>query len=528
MLRRMSAPPRLASRFARILWWSVAGLALLLLTLWTVAYFALGATPVREGLVAALGLPEAVSVGALRWGPAPDTVAMGDVRVRRGDQVVLRVATAWADVELGALISGELVVDRVEAVIDGVEVVQDADGAFPLVAALTPKAKPPAVAGAAKKDKARLEVKALVVDVGAVWIDVADAQAEVRGLRIEGALDRDGGARFEARTGPCHASWNKGRRVIGFRECRVASRVDGQRLTVESLSLAQEEIVLEADAELDLKSLVGQWRAYGDLGPAEAAAIAGPSFPAGFAFDGLALTTDGGTAKGTLGQLMAAHWTSGPLSADHLALGSIAFTAEPGLLVPELAVTVDGIAAARLEGLGWGFEGVWLPRAEGDLEKKLVAATSGSAADWTMPSGHVGPIALSASAELKLTGGVIDVVVLPPEGIVRALGTLKSSPLTKRTSFVANLAFAGVTGPLAEALAHDVDVEQRAALGEPLAGTAEVDVEVDREDRFAPWVATLEWALGRLDGKIALSWDGYGWGAPTPEDAQAPDVEEEP
>lgn len=524
MLRRMSAPQPIVSRLARMLAWTVGGLLLLGLTLWTLAYFALGATPVRAALVEALGLPEGVSVGAVRWGPAPDRVALGDVRVRAGGQEVMGVSTVWADVELAPLLDGDMVVEAVEVEIDRIDAVRGEDGQIPLVAALTPK-KPAAGAGGPKKEKARLEVKRIAVAVGAIWVDVGEAQVDVRALRMEGALDAAGGLRFEARTGPCHASWNKGRRVIGFRECRVASSVDGSRLTVGSVSLAQEEVVLEAHGEVDLTTQVGHWSAFGDLGPAEAAAFLGAGFPGGLAFDGLELMTEGGKMKGALGQVMAPRWASGPVTADHVAIGAVEFAAEPGLLVPELDVVVAGIAAARMEGLGWTVEGLWLGRAEGDLDKKLHAAAVGAAADWILPSGHVGPVELSATAELKLTGGTMTVAVTPRDGVVEALGTLKSSPLTKRTSFVANLGFAGVTGPLAEALAHDVSVEQRAALGEPLAGTGEVDVDVSREDKLAPWVATLEWALGRLEGKTVLSWDGYAWGAPSPDEVEP--VEEE-
>ena len=76
-------------------------------------------------------------------------------------------------------------------------------------------------------------------------------------------------------------------------------------------------------------------------GPEIADAALSGSFPAGFDFDGLALTIDAEHVAGSLGIIFAPRWSAGPFSADHVALTIAGVNAEPGLLVPELDVTLD-------------------------------------------------------------------------------------------------------------------------------------------------------------------------------------------
>lgn len=500
------------------------GLALAALTLWTAVYFWLGSSPGRAQLLSLADLPAGVSVRAVRWGPAPDSLALGALTVSDPTgRELAHVTSASFDLGLSALLGGELVVDRAELALSHLTLATTDDGALDLVAALRPP-RPPAVATATRKAPARTPtLDAVHIHVAEVWLDLPGLQAHLRDLRLAGALPAaPAGAppagELDLVASACHATWNKARRQVGFDECRVAASVDGHDLTVRSLTLRQREEVLMAQGHITTTtaSTTSRWRAWGRLGRHEADQLLPGSFPLGFDFDGLDLATDGPNLSGSLATLVAPRWSAGPLSADHVALAIARFTAAPGLLVPEMDLAVDHLAAARLEGLDWSFEGLYVPSLTGDLQKRLLAEAAGWSSSWTLPTGTVGPVDLTLAADLKLTGGRLEATVETPVGHVLALGTLKSSPLTKRTSFVADLRFRDVAGPLADALLHDLDDDQRAALGPTPRGTAELDVDVDRADRFSPWQTELEWALGRLDSAhatppTAFDWDGYAW-----------------
>jgi len=524
--------------------WTLVGAALLLMTLWSGAYFWLGSSAGQAQLTRMASMPAGLSVGAVRWGPTWDEVAVGDVHVAARGRELLRVDSARVDLGLGDLLAGDIVIDSLEVAVAHVEATADEDGTIDLVAALIPP-KQPSVAGqpsVAKAPAKPIIVKALRIDVGEVWVDVGGAQVHVRDVAITGAIHPDGkaAAQMAVATGPCHALWNKGRRYLGFDACRVVTNAEGLHFEVTALELAQhEQQVLALTGVVDLAGDKphSHWRGWGSLGAFEANALAPGSFPGGIDFDGLDIDIKGGHVLGSLGQVVAPMWAAGPFSADHVAFGVDHFSAEPGLLVPSLQLTVAGLSAARLEGLGWGLEGVWFPRASADLDRKLVAEMAGWSSAWTLPNGLVGPVDLRLSTTLKLTGGPLEADVETAYGTVHAVGNLKSSPLTKRTNFVANLAFSEVQGPLAEALLHDLSDDQKKALGERPRGELELEVEVDREDRFSPWVTTLEWALGRLDGRgcdrvmgpcVAFEWDGYGWGVADRAGANAPTPEETP
>lgn len=520
------------ARVLRGVGWVVAGLALTLLTAWAGAYFALGSSPGRAwlGELAAEALPRSVNVGLVKWGPSPGEVAIGELVVRApAGRELLAMRSASAAVSLGALLDGEVVVDRLEVELTRVEAAAGEEGRIDLAEALRPPKVATAVGAGPPKATKQPEIKALNVVVHELWLDLGGEQVHVRDLGLAGALHANGAGAFEVRSGPCHAAWNKLRRVVGFTGCRLTMSVEGQRAVVEALSLGREDgEVLAMRGWMDMSGEPrGSWTATGTLGPDDTGALMPAMFPAGLAFDGLALELVGSRLSGRLGQVFAERWVSGPLSADHASFGVPSFTAEPGLLVPEMTLVVEGLSAARLEGLDWRLEGLWIPGATGKLDRKLVVDANGWGSQWTLPTGEVGPVDIEVTALLKLTGGQLIAQVQSELGVVEALGTLKSSPLTKHTDFIANVAFTGARGPLAAAFMHELDDAQRTALGEPIAGAVELDVEVDRKDRLGPFTTTLEWALGRLDGKVSLEWDGYGWGAPPPPDPEAdPDADE--
>ena len=521
------------TRALRGVGWVVAGLVLTLATAWTSAYFALGSSPGRAwlGELAADALPQSVSVGLVKWGPWPGEVAAGELVVRApAGRELLAMRSASAAVALGALVDGEVVVDRLEIELTRIEAAAQEEGRIDLAEALLPPKVATATGAGSARAKKRPEVKALTVMVHELWLDLGGEQVHVRDLGITGALHANGAGAFEVRSGPCHAAWNKLRRALGFSECRLTMSVEGQRAVVEALSLRRDDgEVLAMNGWMDMSGEPrGSWIATGTLGPEDAGALMPGMFPAGLAFDGLALELGGDQLSGRLGQVHAARWVSGPLSADHASFGVPDFTAEPGRLVPEMTLVIEGLSAARLEGLDWRLEGLWIPVAVAKLDRKLVVDANGWGSQWILPTGVVGPIDIEITTLLKLTGGQLIAQVQSELGTVEALGTLKSSPLTKHTDFIANVAFAHARGPLAAAFMHELDDAQRTALGEPIAGAVELDVEVDRKDRLGPFTTTLEWALGRLDGKVSLEWDGYGWGAPPPTPAPGadPDADE--
>lgn len=525
-MSRSPPPSSPLSRWLRRLTWLLGGLALAATTLWTGAYFWLGSSPGRAQLLSLAKLPHGVTVGAVRWGPAPDEIALGDLSVRDPHgRTVARIASASADLGLGALLGGEVVVDALEVEVSHVEAVADDEGRVDLIAALTPPppAAPTVAGGPAAEPRPKPRISSAVIYVGAVWIDLAGLQADVRDLRLRGSLAGSAGTgELEIVGRGCEATWNKARRRVGFDECRVSLSVDGPEVVVSALELKHHEEVLSLEGSISFGDQPSsRWRGWGRLGPREADALLPGPFPAGFDFAGLELVIDSEQIVGRLGVLMAPRWSSGPFSADHVALSIAHADAKPKRLIPELEMSLDGLAAARLEGLGWSFEGLWAPYLVGDLQRRLDAAASGWAASWTLPTGEVGPVDIRLMTGLKLTGGRIDAQVETAQGTVAAVGTLKSSPLTKRTSFVAELGFQDVSGALGKALLHDLSSEQLAALGEMPFGSAELDVEVDREDREAPWETTLEWALGHLESsreeaRATLEWDGYAWDVATP------------
>lgn len=521
------------ARVVRGLGWVVGGLALTLLTAWVGAYFWLGSGPGRAflGELASGSLPDAVSLGLVKWGPWPGELAAGELVVRdAAGRALLTMGSASAEVGLGALVDGQVVIDRLEVDIARIEARRDAEGRVDLAAALAPPKVATAAAGAAPRARKPPVIEAMRVRVGELWIDLGTEQVHVRDLGIGGALHADGSLAVAVGSGSCHAAWNKLRRSVGFSECRLAADVVGRRAEVTALELTQGgDIVLALQGWMDVGATPrGRWTGHGALGADEAGALVPGMFPLGVGFDGLALELAGSELTGSIGQLFADRWVSGPLWAEHVSLAVPALSAEPGLLVPEMTLAVEHLAMARLEGLDWRLEGVWIPRATGALDRKLLVDAAGWSSAWTMPSGEVGPVDLLISTEMKLTGGRLVAQVRSALGLVEAIGTLKTSPLTKKTDFVAQIAFAEARGPLAAAFMHELDDAQREALGEPIAGAVEIDVEVDRKERLGPWHTELEWALGRLEGKTTLEWDGYGWGAPAeaaPVEAPAPDEE---
>ncbi len=513
-------------RWASFPLWTLGGIALFVLTVWSVAYFGLASSDGRAMLLETAELPAGVSVGLVRWGPAWDEVVVGDVRVvdvSDRSRELLHVHAASLDIGLGALLGGDIVIDELTVDVARVEA-RERNGEVDLVAIVSPPKAPTTASAGPKVPGKQPVIDHFHAHIDEVFVAGGGAYSHLRDVGIVGRLiGPDSSATVGV--GAVHVAWDKWRRNVAFADVNGRANIEqngvrvGLRLGPEAdpSMLIEGDIIGEGD---DARSL---WRGWGSVDGRTANALVG-GFPLGFDFDGLEIATAGKRLTGSLGLLVVPYWEAGPFSGEHIALGIAGFAIEPALLVPKAELTITGLAAAYFNGLDWSFAGLWMPAVQADLDKKLLVTMAGATSSWTLPQGEVGGVDLRIATELKLSGGPIEVQLETPLGLVLATGNLKSSVLTKRTDFIVDARFAGVRGPLAQALLHDLDDERRKALGEGPSGSVEFEVEVEREDRFSPWVTELEWALGRLDSAlcdriepcVSFEWDGYGWGAPAP------------
>ena len=300
------------------------------------------------------------------------------------------------------------------------------------------------------------------------------------------------------------------------------------------------------------------------LGPADAAALVPDTFPAGLDILGLELevhsaapaapttpsaptlppearatspdapTTPavGQRISGRLGHLRAPAWRVSAFSADHLELSLHAFEVELDRLIPRVVMDFGHLAAARLFGLGWNLEGLYLPGGHLDFTHRLqLALGPGKVFGWTLgpsddPEGAPGPndplsADLALTADLGLTGGPIHARLGGDFGILDAIGRLKLSPLTGRTGFNTTVSFADLAGPPLTALAHDLgqlgaDALARLEAARP-DGHAVFELEVERDRKTLAWESVITWDEGSfvIPGWLLL-WDGDAWAETVP------------
>lgn len=514
---RMSLP-----RFARGLMKVVAGLALAAVTLYVGGYLALASTPGRAWLASmvadALG-PTRVraTIGVAQWGPAPGSLWAADARVELPIAVAegarLAVRVGLPDLELEA----------VEVAIDDVAIRLPEAGAPIAAAGAT------GTGGGGRKN--RPTIPDVRVAVRHLELTGPGVQADVRDVDVRGSVGE--ALELTIGSGPCHVAWMNGRRVSGFDACRVArARLVGSEVEIGGLVLARgstqvadvrgratlgkaPEVHLEAD--LDLAS----W---------DAAALAGDQLPEGLVAQGVRLDVVGDLYRGSVAALTAPRYHNGPFDAELVAVAIPTFTGAPGLVLPQVAVTLTGLVAAHAQAFDWSVDGVSAPYLSFDLEKKLVGALPGvRIARWTAPSGVIEDLAIDADMAIGLSGGSVTGLVTTPFGTIEATGHLKKSPITKRATFVSEGAFADLGGPLAALVLHDLDDTQRRALGEPIGGSYALAVDVTHEERYDPYELELSWDETELRGKVALSWDGSSWSEPAsqttgePHDAPTPE-----
>ncbi|MCC6621268.1 MAG: hypothetical protein IT385_08435 [Deltaproteobacteria bacterium] len=517
------AKPRL-TRALRVAAKVLGLVALALMTLYVGAYFALASTPGRELLRGVVGdalrrTDPAVTVAEARWGPAPGALwASG---------ITLATPVGRAEVSLvrARVAVPSMAPEAVEVWIDKLAVTLP-----------PPEATPPVVAAATPSGARR--ANAVVVPDVRVFVDEVDLVTPgeaFHALRVEARGAIGAAHAIEIRTGTCHASWMRGRRVSGWDRCELHARTDGKRAFEDlRVVLARgDQTVLDARGRAILpgnkdEDLIVDVVADLDLGPWDATVLAGDQLPDGLVAQGVEVHVADGLVRGSVAALHAPRVVNGPMSAELVSLEVPRYEGEPGLIVPRVALVVSGLVGARVDAIDWSVEGVSAPWLDLALEKKLVGQLPGVTIDrWSFPGGATGPLASDVDVAIGISGGSVGGLVTTPDGVFLANGRLKKSPITKRSSFVATASFEGLRGPLVDLVTHDLGAAERALLGaadarpEPLAGGFELAVELDRASRWDPWVVELEWDASELVGRTRLVWDGSSW----VEEAAAPEPE---
>jgi len=504
-----------SSRALRIVVGVVVGLVLATTTLYLGAYFALASTPGRTALKAAVmaELERAgvrASVADVRWGPAPGALWA------TGIALDLPLATVSDGLLEATIALPELTPSRVALHVHKVAVRLPEAGEPPVVAAPS---------GAPRPSKKRVVIPDVRVAVDELDLTGPGFAANVRDLALTLVVDDTITATLA--TGPCHVAWQHGRRVLGFDHCDVAGRFaqSDKRVSLDDVRLTRGDTtvvrahgtwlggVAHAAADLDLAA----W---------EAAALAGDALPGGLVVQGLELDLEASVLSGSIAALHAPRYVLAPFEGELVELTIDHFRGEPGLLIPQVDVSASNLDAARASGFDWVVDNVHAPSLSFALAKKLEGTMPAFRADrWTTPAGSVGPIEADVEVAIGLSGGSVTGQLAMPEGTLDARGQLKTSPLTKRSTFTATAAFEGLRGPLATLVRHDGDAALKDALGEPLAGSLQVAIEAQRESRHDAFELELEWDTTELSGKVKRSWDGSDWVEPSP---AVPDEAPEP
>ncbi|MFO0749584.1 MAG: hypothetical protein U1F43_28520 [Myxococcota bacterium] len=501
---------------------TVVGLLLAAATLYVGAYLALASTPGRALLA---GIVEdtlgrgnlRASVGSAHWGPAPGALWAARIRVE------LPIASIDVALWSGARGCPDFAPERVEVLVDKATIRLPEPGEGP------PPGSDLAKGGDGGGRKNRLSIPDVRVAVKELDFTGAGLVAHARDVDLRAVVGD--AMSFDVTTGPCHFGWANGRRVTGFDRCRVErANVRGKEVDLGALVLERDGDMVArivGHATLDAKKPLLHAEADLDLASWDAAALAGDQLPEGLVAEGVVVDIDGDLVRGHVGALTAARYHNGPFDAELVAVEIPAFTGAPGLILPQVTVTLSGLAAAHAAAFDWSVEGVSAPWMVFDLEKKLEGSLIGVRIDrWTTPSGAIDDVASDADLAIGLSGGSVSGLVTTPDGVLDASGHLKKSPITKRATFTAEAAFADLRGPLAALVLHDVSEAQKKALGEPLSGSLSLAVDVTHEERFDPYELELEWDTTELRGKTGLSWDGSDWVEPeqaTPDEPDAPE-----
>lgn len=564
----------------RLLSWlakTLGALVLLVATLWTGAYFALGSGPGRNALAAmvraeAPGLEPTV----LRWGPAPDRLLLGGVEVRDLDRPLAALTMASVDLGLWSLLGGEPTIERLRVELSYLHANIGPDGRVDLLMVLAPKRS--AATGAQKRPKSKpaFRIESLEVSVGELLVTSGADGVHARDVALSGAIKL--GERLEvdlhAHTGLFHSTTDRGRRSW------MASSLALETLTFSAPASPTHEgdqndparALADLDLAISLRAMRDDTRVWrlearkepgasaairldADLGADDTAAFfPGARLPYGLEVAGLVfeLVETPSLQKGAEGQGVGAQATqaaqafsvrghlehlfvpelvTGELAVFDLGLSLAHFEIDPQRLIPHVEVTLDYLQASRVAHThlpqdqdtatpAWTLEGLDFSGGKVSLLKRLeLLLWPGHVQAITI--GDTEPFAaeLALDADLGLTGGPVNAHLSGPTGELSVRGKFRLSPLTGKAGFGAEVIFADLVGSPARTLLFELPTDHPLASAGAPAAAGTLTLELENGDDGPVVVfdeGFVSWSGGRW------RWDGYAWSddvAPPPEES---------
>lgn len=577
----------LAQRILQGLGKSILGLVLLVVTLWLSAYFALGSGPGQRALAGLVRGEAGVEPTFVRWGPAPDHLLLGGLDVAPsevGGPSLAALTVASLDLGLWSLFGRDPTIEHLRVELAHVQANIGPDGRVDLLMALSPPRRPGPAAPPREKAPPRFAVERLEVLIGELLVTQGAEGLHLRDLELAGRLLV--GERVDASlalsSAELHVALDRGRRVWAGSGLELALKVGGAMASPPSLEVDLELTLRHSDdrtSRLVLALAPGRPATAeldADLSGADAAALLpGSDLPHGIQLSGLRLEaspgsdgasggaepvpalapgasppkapepTPGQKLSGRLGHAFAPVLGLGAAELHDASFGLSAISIDTGRLIPQVEVALSHLQATRLvlrpvtaaddaepgadeaapEPFGWTLEGLDFAGGRISFLRRLELHLWPGRALWGLPNVAAEPIDLAIDADLGLTGGPITAHVAGAFGAIEARGKLRVSPLSGKTGFGAELAFAELHGAFARALLPELPAEHplNQARAPRVSGAMTLELENDEE---GPAVAfdegVITWATG------GSRWDGYGWSdEPRPDGAPLPDSNRE-
>lgn len=569
---------------------SILGLALLVLTLWLGAYFALGSGPGQRALAGLVRGEAGLEPTVVRWGPAPDRLLVGGLDVHSNVEASRRplAALTLASLDLGlwSLLGPNPTIEHLRVELAFVRANIGPDGRVDLLMVLSPPRRPGAASAPKEKAPPRFAIERLEVRVGELLVTQGAEGLHLRDLELGGRVSL--GERLDAslvlRSGELHMAMDRGRRVWAGTGFELEVSAAGPPNAPSELELDLALTLRHADQrESHLALALSPGRpasvALGaDLSGADAAVLLpGSDLPHGIQLAGLLLeaplpaagpngpdagsppeptttatttttTAPGRKLIGRLGHAFAPVLGLGAAELHDASFGLSAISIDAGRLIPQVDVTFTHLQASRLvlrrvatsgeddadtaEPFGWTLEDLDFAGGRVSFLRRLELHLWPGRARWGLPNATPELVDLAIDADLGLTGGPITAHLAGEFGAIEARGKLRVSPLTGKTGFGAELAFAELHGAFARALLPELPAEHPLNRNDAPRASGTMTLELEN-DEDGPAVAFDEglvtWATG------GSRWDGYGWSdepQPLPDDqpdtAPGPDREDSP
>ncbi|PIE18993.1 MAG: hypothetical protein CSA66_03370 [Proteobacteria bacterium] len=530
----LATPESPARRRRRGTLWPVLLATLLALpaAAWVGGYFWLNSTTGQQAIADWLtgqAPADRLDIALVRWGPLPHRVELLDLRIHDADgRPLVSARHVDADLRLGALLDGELLVDG--AVVEDVllHLGWDRDGALNLSEALArPEAPKPGAEPSAKPTGPKRGFALEGLDLRRVSLTL---EWPTWGLRFDQVAARGGvalrpgagGLSIDADLSAARSlvTWHEDRSVV-FRGVDIGGfswRDEG--FTVARLALDNPDGATRA-------SLTGRMGFRGDLSFVAHGdvALAGDDaehlvpgvFPQGASIVGLAADYAGGKVSGRMRQARAPSVALGPVLARGVSLPVDALTIVPGLLRPTGSLKITHARADMIS----------LPHDAGAQDVEVDALTmtirgTSSAelegvrvASLRLPEGQVGRAAAKGRITFGLTSGELDGSVETDQGVIGANGKLRLNPLSQRLTISTRVAVEDVGGAIADTILSFIPVDRRAELAAPLSGYAVFETRLSRDkskgSKGKRWSPRTRVTDARLEGQGRLTFDGDRW-----------------